>query len=68
MPDNSAPVVIVGGGIAGLTTAVYLARAGRDTVILERAKEIGGRAQTQPGSLFMSHSRQYTRLHMGNVY
>ena len=52
MADSSAPVVIVGGGIAGLATAVYLAQAGQDTVILERAKEIGGRAQTKESKGF----------------
>jgi glycine oxidase len=34
--DTSADVVIVGGGIAGMTTAYYLAKAGVPSVVVER--------------------------------
>ncbi len=37
---------MVGGGLAGLTAAVFMARAGRKVVVLERAGELGGRAMT----------------------
>jgi len=40
-------VIIIGGGLAGLTTAVYLARAGRQVTILEKSAHLGGRATTQ---------------------
>jgi phytoene dehydrogenase-like protein len=40
-------VVIVGGGLAGLTTAIYLGRAGRKVTVLERAHELGGRAMSR---------------------
>lgn len=36
MPNETDPIVIVGGGIAGLATAAYLARSGRSAVVLER--------------------------------
>ena len=36
MAENSADVVIVGGGIAGMTTAYYLAKAGVRSVVVER--------------------------------
>src|SRR2546428_9831379 len=36
MAESSADVVIVGGGIAGMTTAYYLARAGVPSVVVER--------------------------------
>jgi glycine oxidase len=36
MAESSADVVIVGGGIAGMTTAYYLAKAGVRSVVVER--------------------------------
>lgn len=40
-------VAIVGGGLAGLTAASYLARAGHAVTLYERADTLGGRARTQ---------------------
>jgi phytoene dehydrogenase-like protein len=45
-------VAVIGGGLAGLTAACYLARAGRTVTILEQAPEVGGRAATQQISGF----------------
>ena len=39
--------VIIGGGLAGLTAAAYLARAGQQVTILEKSQTIGGRARTE---------------------
>ena len=39
-------IVVVGGGLAGLATAALLARDGGQVTLLERAAELGGRAQT----------------------
>ncbi|HEX3770351.1 MAG TPA: FAD-dependent oxidoreductase [Polyangiaceae bacterium] len=39
-------VIIVGGGLAGLTAATLCARRGLSAVLLERAGALGGRAQT----------------------
>ena len=41
-PDG--PVVVVGGGIAGLATAALLAREGREVTLVEATDEVGGRA------------------------
>jgi phytoene dehydrogenase-like protein len=38
--------IVIGGGLAGLTAAAYLARGGVDVTIFERAQKFGGRAQT----------------------
>ncbi len=40
-------VVIVGGGLAGLATATYLARAGYDVSLFEQSSTYGGLARTQ---------------------
>lgn len=38
--------VIIGGGIAGLTAAIYLARANRTVLLLEKSESSGGRADS----------------------
>ena len=43
---------IVGGGLAGLTAATILARAGRDVMVLEKARRAGGRAVTREQEQF----------------
>lgn len=47
-------VIVVGGGIAGLTAAAFAARAGAKVRLWEGAPELGGRARTreQKGFLF----------------
>lgn len=48
MQRDSWDVIIVGGGLAGLATAAFVARSGRKVLVLERAHALGGRAQTTP--------------------
>ena len=42
LPD----AIIVGGGIAGLTAAAFLAQAGKRVTLLEQSNSLGGRART----------------------
>jgi all-trans-retinol 13,14-reductase len=42
MTEDKYNTVIVGGGIAGLTAAAYLSRAGRKTLLIEKNRECGG--------------------------
>jgi phytoene dehydrogenase-like protein len=44
--SHHSQVVIVGGGLSGLAAAAYLARAGLDVQLVERARSVGGRAAT----------------------
>ena len=44
--EYDADVLIVGGGLAGLTAATFLARAGRRVLLFERSWRSGGRAIT----------------------
>ena len=39
--------IVIGGGLAGLTAAATLAKAGRPVVLLEGAEHLGGRARTR---------------------
>ena len=39
-------VAIVGGGLAGLAAAAYIAKAGRSVAVYERSSHVGGRAIT----------------------
>jgi phytoene dehydrogenase-like protein len=43
---HDSEVIVIGGGVAGLASATYIARAGRRVRLLEQANAIGGRART----------------------
>ena len=45
--SSDVDLVVVGGGLAGLSTAALVAQAGRSVIVLEQAAEVGGRATTQ---------------------
>jgi phytoene dehydrogenase-like protein len=47
MTSTPRPIVVIGGGIAGLVSAAIAARAGAPVVMLEKASALGGRAATR---------------------
>lgn len=67
MQMQKVDVVVVGGGIAGLTAAIYAAKAGKQTVVIEKQNRLGGRAVTnkKKGAYFNlgAHS-----LYKGDAY
>jgi phytoene dehydrogenase-like protein len=42
MADNKYDVIIIGGGLAGLSTAAHLAKAGKKVVLFEQQDRLGG--------------------------
>ena len=42
MAENIYDAIVVGGGIAGLTATAYLSRAGKNVLLIEKNKELGG--------------------------
>jgi phytoene dehydrogenase-like protein len=57
MPAVARHVSVVGGGIAGLAAAIYLARGGRTVTVFEKNRHLGGRAVT--------HLRHGFRFNLG---
>ncbi len=41
-PKNRYNTIVVGGGIAGLTSAAYLAKSGQKVLLVEKNRELGG--------------------------
>ena len=50
MPVESADVVVIGGGVSGLSSAYFLARAGKDVVVVEKGT-VGGEASGRNGGM-----------------
>jgi phytoene dehydrogenase-like protein len=44
---NQGDVAVIGGGVAGLAAAAFLARAGKTVLLFEQSHALGGRAQTK---------------------
>ena len=51
-------VAIIGGGHNGLTTAVYLAKAGLKVIVVERHDYVGGAAVSRDCLLYTSPSQR----------
>ncbi|NCB02106.1 MAG: FAD-dependent oxidoreductase, partial [Spirochaetia bacterium] len=40
--NRSVEAVVIGGGIAGLTSAAYIAKGGIKTILIESSEQLGG--------------------------
>lgn len=63
---NDFDVIVIGGGINGLTTAAYLGKAGLNTLVLEERGECGTHCDTlEPGIPGFLHNLQATEKMTG---
>ena len=46
MTNNHYHTIVVGGGIAGLTAAAFVAKAGHSVALFEKQEKVGGLIQT----------------------
>ena len=47
---NKAEIVVIGGGVSGLSSAYFLAKAGKDVVVVEKGM-VGGEASGRNGGM-----------------
>ncbi len=63
---QASDVLVIGGGLAGLSAAAHAARAGASVTLLEKAKDLGGRASTQDRDGFLLNQGAHA-LYKGGV-
>ena len=64
MPFESADVVVIGGGVSGLSSAYFLARAGKDVVVVEKGT-VGGEASGRNGGMISERIDEPALIPMG---
>ena len=64
MPARSADVVVIGAGVSGLASAYYLAKAGKDVVVVEKGT-VGGEASGRNGGMISERVDEPTMIPMG---
>ena len=64
MPVDSADIVVIGGGVSGLSSAYFLARAGKDVVVVEKGT-VGGEASGRNGGMISERIDEPTLIPMG---
>lgn len=68
MSGNDYDAIVVGAGVGGLTVASLLAHEGWNTVLLEQADRVGGRAMTFRGEEIMEMGETWYRKALGMQY
>ena len=66
--SERADVIVVGAGLAGLATAIHLARAGRSVLVLDARSEIGGRARTSTRDGFLLNEGPHALYRTGDAW
>lgn len=51
-PDGQRPVVVVGGGLAGLAASIEASRAGAPVILMEKGNRIGGNSAKATSGAF----------------
>ena len=64
MPVNSADIVVIGGGVSGLSSAYFLAKAGKDVVVVEKGT-VGGEASGRNGGMISERIDEPALIPMG---
>jgi renalase len=60
MTNTSAETIVIGAGLAGLTAALGLSRAGRSVMVLDKGRGVGGRLATRRiGDATLDHGAQF---------
>ena len=62
----SSDVLVIGGGLAGLTAAATAARAGASVTLVEKSRHLGGRASTQERDGFLLNQGAHA-LYRGGI-
>lgn len=60
--DISAEVAVIGGGLAGILTALFLSERGLETVVLEAERVGGGATKNTTAKITVQHELIYGRL------
>ncbi len=64
MPVDIADIVVIGGGVSGLSSAYFLARAGKDVVVVEKGT-VGGEASGRNGGMISERIDEPALIPMG---
>ena len=59
MANSSSPILVIGAGVVGLASALYLQRSGREVVILDPLQQIA--RQLDAGKLLCTQARGQCR-------